>query len=491
MSPSLIARAVLGAVAVLVAVLVIGGGDDPYVAKLRMANAGGLKNGSPVTTGGVRIGKVHMEPDTAGRVAKVELRIEDEYAPLGRGASAAIVAQNLLGQKQVQVTPGNRADAAPSGFVIPERRITQPTDLDRVLNVLDGDTRARLAIFVNEAGAAFTGRRADFNRFLRDIAPAVASGTDVVRQLGADNRRLRRLLTTSDRYVAEVTRRRKDAVRLVDRVGEAAETASGKRVQLRQTIAAAPGALRSLRGLLAELRVTSAPLGAAARQVSNTTAPLQQALEAIEPFRQSAAPALRSARDIAPDLERLALRATPVIRRAVPTARAVRRMSADDLPAVTATTDRSINNTLATVQNWAGAIQFRDGLSHIFRGEASFAPDGIKSLVERLSPSAKKKSAGGRRGDALSPAPTPAPAAPATPAPTPKRPLLELPTIKLPKLPPLPSLPQLLEQVPAAGETVKGLTNELKDLLHDLAAPGSADGSDDRGVTSLLDFLLR
>jgi len=385
------------AIGALVAVVVVvfastRGGEDPYIAQLRMASAGGLKDGSPVTIGGINIGKVDVDVDVegSGSVAVANLRIERKFAPLGRDARATILSSNLLGQKQVQVTKGNaEADPAPSGFVIPEDRVTEATDLDRVLSVLDADTRARLAIFVNEAGTAFTGRKADFNRFLRDIAPAVRSGTDLLGELADDNAELGRLVETSDRYVAEVAARRDDVVRLVDRMGQAATTGATKRAELRATLAQAPGGLRALRMFLTELRGTTMPLQAAARDLSAVADPLADTLGRLEPFRAAAVPALRTATKVAPMFEQLAAKATPVLRRAAPTAASARKLAAGALPPVFDVTDRSINNSLAVVDNWAGAIQLRDGLSHIFRGEASIAPDALQSVIDRLAPKPK------------------------------------------------------------------------------------------------------
>lgn len=391
----------VGALA-LVAVVLFSSAEDQYVLELRTANAGGLKDGSPVTIGGVRIGTVQVEVDAEEDVVVSSMEIEDRYAPLGRDTKATIVAQNLLGQKQVQLSRGSTDDPAPSGFVIDQDRLTEATDLDRVLSVLDAETRARLAIFVNEAGTAFTGRRADFNRFLRDIAPAIASATDVVGQLAADNEELGELVDASDRYVAEVAEDRGEVVRLVDRLGQAAVTGSAKRTELRQTLAQAPGSLRTLQTFLAELRSTTQPLRPAARDLSAVAGPLRETLDELEPFQNDAAPALRTARSVAPTLERLAVQAAPILRKAEPTAEAVRRTTGKDLPPIFDLTDRSINNTLAVLENWSGAIQFRDGLSHIFRGEFSFSVDNIQSAVTRIARAtrqpAKRGSASARSG---------------------------------------------------------------------------------------------
>lgn len=459
--------ALLGAV-VLVAVIAFGGGDDGYEVKLRMANAGGLKDGSPVTIGGAKIGKVDVDVDPGGDAAVATLKIDEEYAPIGQDAKATIRAQNLLGQKQVQLAFSRGAAPARSGYVIPVNRITEATDLDRVLSVLDADTRTRLAVFVNEAGTAFTGRRADFNRFLKDIGPAIANATDLVGELADDNQELGRLVETSDRYVAQVTARRRDVVRFIDRMGEAAETGATKRTELRRTLAEAPGSLRTLRTFLRELRATTGPLGPAARQLSAAATPLRQTLDQLEPFRAAAAPALTTATRVAPTLDRLALKATPVLRRAVPATAAVRRFGADDLPPVLDVTDRSLNNTFAVLDNWAGAIQFSDQLSHVFRGEASFAPDAIQSVIERLAPKPKKVA---RKRAPKVPARTPQSGRPALPG--------------APKVPPinLPGLPKI-----SLPDGTRDLQDGVDGLITGLTGSGK---SGDDTTSALLDFLLR
>ena len=73
----------------------------------------------------------------------------------------AVAAQNFLGQKRVQLDPGDAATPAPSGYEVPAENVTTPTDLDQVLNVLDADTRTRAMVLLNEAGAAVLGRRVD------------------------------------------------------------------------------------------------------------------------------------------------------------------------------------------------------------------------------------------------------------------------------------------------------------------------------------------
>src|SRR5204863_7569850 len=98
-----------------------------------------------------------------------ELELNAAEAPVRRHVSVSISSLNLLGQKYVAVDKGNANATAPSGFSVPRSRIGTSTDLDQVIGVRDADTRAQLAVLINEAGAAMIGRRADFNALLGEL----------------------------------------------------------------------------------------------------------------------------------------------------------------------------------------------------------------------------------------------------------------------------------------------------------------------------------
>jgi phospholipid/cholesterol/gamma-HCH transport system substrate-binding protein len=418
---AIVAAVLVGALGAIV--LVAGGGSDPYVVKLRLDNAGGLRNGSDVVTGGVKIGQVHLALVAHDRV-EADLQIERSHAPVGQDATAAIAAANFLGRKRVELTFGDVSRPAPDGFVIPTARVTTSTDLDQVLNVLDADTRARLGILINEAGVAFTGRRQDFNNLLDSLPHAETKARVLLGRLVADNHTLADTLTTSDRFVGTVTAQRKELSRMVAVLGAAAQPTADRRAQLRETLRRAPETLRTLQRFLADLRTTTVPLGPAARDLTAAAPALSDTIAQVEPFRRAAEPALRAATAAAPQLTRLATGATPVLRQASPVVAQVATLSEAAVP-VTKTLDHSVDNVLAIVQNWSRAIQFRDGLSHIFRGEALFSPETIRSLVERLgvslNPGALPAGRAKTRGAApAASSPVPAASAPATaPAPSP------------------------------------------------------------------------
>jgi virulence factor Mce-like protein len=470
----------------VIVVVAAGGGSKPYRLIMEMDNASGLASGSAVNIGGVPVGSVALALEQRAGKVLVTLNIDRRYAPVGRDVTAAIVAQNLLGQKQVEVTPGNRQDPAPSGFAIPAGHVSVTTDLDQLLQVLDPGTRARLAVLVNEAGIAFTGRQLDLSQVLAQAPDSLAQGTRLLRRLGSSNQALSDLLAAGDRYVAQATAQRAGLAHLVDRVGQTAETVATQRSALRQALAGAPSFLASARSLLADLQVTAPRLGVAARQLTLTAGPLQQALGQVGPFTRNATPALSQATRVAPDLLRLADGATPVLRRAAPTLSAMQTFTGQVLPPISGTLNGSIDNTLSVVENWARAIQFQDHLSHIFRGEASFAPDEIDSALARLT---KLLGGAGHQHRGLGKVSQAAPQAPRPPA---------VPIARRPSTAPGPAQPSLVSSTASTlsgvvGSAVSTVTNVTAPLISAVATPPSdpnGSGDSSGAAKHLLQLLL-
>ncbi|WP_205698856.1 MlaD family protein [Conexibacter sp. SYSU D00693] len=482
MSAGRLAAALLALVAVAVgAVVLLGGDDDRYVVRVPLTNAGGLQDGSAVRIAGIDRGRVDLRLEPGDRVV-AELELEDGAGPVGRDASVAVVSANFLGLKRVELDPGDaRRAPVPSGTTVPADRVTTPTDLDQVLGVFDADTRTRAQVLLTEAGEAVVGRRVDIRKLLEQFPVGLEDASAVLAQLRADDRTMDDLLARSGRFVREVTRERRALTRMVDTVGDTAQTVAARRAQLRTTLARAPQTLRTLRGFLGDLETTTKDLGPAAREIAAAAPPLAATLREVDGFREAAAPTLDVATDAGPDLSRLATKATPVLRRARPTAQAVAGM-AQSLKPVSDTLDGSADNIIAILENWSRAIQFRDGLGHVFRGEASVSPDLVLTMVDRLTKGQEK-----RREQAKAPAAPDrrAPARPDARRPDVVKDLVErLPSVKQPLLP---KVGETVQRLPG-GEVLKGVTDAVDGVLKDLTGRGHDDGRTLDG--GLLDLLL-
>lgn len=407
------------AVVALIAGLQLLGGDDAFQLNLRLKSANGLRDGSEVRTGGVPIGKVtslrlgpHDEVD-------VRLALEDGHDVVGQDAAARIVATNLVGEKYVELDPGTASDPRPSGTWLAGDKVGTSVDLDQVLDVLDAGTRTRLAVLINETGFALTHRRTDFNAFLGILPPALDAGRRLVSDLASDNHTVGEVVDQAHGLVARVNRERRELNRVVANVGDTAAAVAAQRAALRQTLAEAPSTLASAQRLLGDLESTTKPLAPAARLISATAPSLRSTLAQVPPFEQRARPALDEVPKVAPSVTRLGVQVAPVVRGAVPTARALSALTTTSGPA-TRTLGASIDDLLGLAEGWSRSIQLRDGLSHVFRGRASISVDTIQTLTRRLVllMNAKGKAGAGRKA-ASAPAGSKGPHSPAPGTPVP------------------------------------------------------------------------
>ncbi|HYF24281.1 MAG TPA: MlaD family protein [Baekduia sp.] len=462
----------LGAAAVGAVVLVAG--DDPYTVSVALENASGLKDGSEVKVGGLNRGTVDVRVDDRDRVI-LDLELDDEVGRVGKDASVAIVAANFLGRKRVELTPGDaRANPAPGGYVLSSRQVTTPTDLDQLLGVFDPDTRARAQILLGAAGEAVVGRKVDVRRLLRELPLGMEQAGPALAELATTDRVMDDLVVRSDRFVAEAARERRALSRLIGALADTGTTVAARRTALREALRRTPGTLRTLRGFLGDLEATAGDLGPAARRLTAAAPPLADTLGRVEAFREAAAPTLRTATGVAPSLSRLATRSTPVLRRARPTVASLATL-AGALPPVTKALDNSADNVIAVLENWSRAIQLRDQLGHVFRGEASFSPDLILTMVDRMSGAGRRATTRRR--------PAAAPPRPAAREPQPAdRPRGERPR----RLPKVPGLDEVLRELPGTP-TVDQVTDALQDALGGLGAGGRDGGA---ATPQLLDFLL-
>lgn len=97
--------------------------SDGYEIVARFENIGGLKVRSPVTAGGVRVGRVaEIGYDSERYEAVVRLVIDDAFDRLPRDTSASIFTAGLLGEQYVGLEPGGDERFLQAGDEI---RITQ------------------------------------------------------------------------------------------------------------------------------------------------------------------------------------------------------------------------------------------------------------------------------------------------------------------------------------------------------------------------------
>ena len=97
---------------------------DTYRIIARFENIGGLKVRSPVTVGGVRVGRVNaIDYDNDRFEAVVNMDIEQKYDKFPSDTSASIYTAGLLGEQYVGLEPGGSDGLLKDGSEID---LTQP-----------------------------------------------------------------------------------------------------------------------------------------------------------------------------------------------------------------------------------------------------------------------------------------------------------------------------------------------------------------------------
>lgn len=92
---------------------------ESYVLKARFDNIGGLKVRSPVSAGGVTIGRVvNVQYDSETYEALVSMKIDATYNKFPVDTAASILTSGLLGEQFIGLEPGAEEDYLKAGDVV-------------------------------------------------------------------------------------------------------------------------------------------------------------------------------------------------------------------------------------------------------------------------------------------------------------------------------------------------------------------------------------
>jgi len=287
----------IGAAAALTT-LGAGGTEPTYRVDVVFDSTANLIPGQDVKIAGARAGQVSDIRLTKERKARVEMDLEEGFAPFRADAECTIRPQSLIGEKFVQCHPGtpdsppleNGESGAPT---VPLEQTHSPVDLDLVFATLRRPYGERLAILLNELGTGVAGRAEDMNTAIRRANPALQEVNDVLGILDRDRAALGRLVAQSDRVIEELARRRGHVTSFIERSDRVAREVAGRRGELGETIERLPP-------LLDELEPTADRLAALASDATPTLRDLRRAepgaralLADFEPVADAARPALK------------------------------------------------------------------------------------------------------------------------------------------------------------------------------------------------------
>jgi len=276
---------------------------EGYRFKADFPEASLLVKEADVRMAGVNIGKVKTkELGPGGRTTRVEMELDNRFAPIGRDARAILRQKSLLGETYVELTPGSPgAKKLPDGGTLARSNIDDTVQLDDVFRVFDPRTRRAFQQWLHEGGIVTSGSFArDFNDSLGNAAPFFTGGARLLRPLAEQEVALRRVFRDTGRVFNAVSREDGQLRGLITN-GDATFSALASRDDaLAETFQVFPTFLR-------ETRSTVRRLEAFARNTDPLVRDLRQPAKDL-------APTLRDLGALSPDLEKLFHDIHPLVR---------------------------------------------------------------------------------------------------------------------------------------------------------------------------------
>jgi phospholipid/cholesterol/gamma-HCH transport system substrate-binding protein len=289
--------AVVGAVALVAALLFFDAGGG-YTVKVRFTNAGQLVKGNLVEVGGVRAGVVTGFRVTPDGQVEVDMKIDEEFAPLRVGTTATIRqnSQSSTSGRYIELfLPGEdqAGGQIADGDVIGIDRTTSTVELDQLFNTLDPGTRKNLRDLYAGLNRAYSGRGEQANAGLRYLSPQLATTTRVFEELRHDPAVLERFLVDSSRLVTTLASRRDDLAALVGNLNTTTRALGSDRVALAQVLERFPDFMRQANTTYVNLRTTLDELDPFVDASKPVAKRLQPYLRELRPFARDARPTVR------------------------------------------------------------------------------------------------------------------------------------------------------------------------------------------------------
>jgi phospholipid/cholesterol/gamma-HCH transport system substrate-binding protein len=377
---------IVAGVALVLIIAGLGGGSN-YTVYARFTDAAGLLPNFTVKIDGIKAGIVKdVTLNKAESQVIVKMQLDSSAAPIGTGASAYVRPVNLLGEKYVDLVPGDLTHPVPSGTTIPITRTGHPVELDDVFNTLDPNTRAGLGLVINEAGLAMAGQGANFMQTLRDLPPTLGQARQVVGEVASENAQLEQAIVNGNQDLLAVNSHKTDLQSLIVAGQQALRSINTARTQLGQTVDSAPGGLAQLRSSLAQLQQSAVALTPAAADLQRTTPSLAATLERLPTFVTDANGALNEARQVSPLLARLGTQSAPILSQMRPATATLASFATKFKPFLgTLDQQAGLKWFYGFIAGWTGVTSSRDGIGHLFRLRLSLDDQSITSALGKYA----------------------------------------------------------------------------------------------------------
>lgn len=279
-----------------------------YQVDVTLSDVDNLVFQSDIRMAGVPVGKVE-DVDVTGNTTEVTLELDDDVAPLHRGAIVRVRNKTLIEESYLEVTDGN-GEVIRSGTQLPRHAAKPSVQLDDVLTSLDAPTRHALRRTIRSSALATSGSRDEISRSLEGLGELGREGGDALTALAAQSRDLRHVAANTTLLLRALDTRQGRITELVHDSNALTKAMTANRRDLEQV-------MRELPPLLGTTTTASADL----RRLADNLAPVAEGLNRAAPDLSAALRELpattRDLRGLLPSLNRV-LDRTPATLERVP-----------------------------------------------------------------------------------------------------------------------------------------------------------------------------
>lgn len=262
-------------------------------------NSGQLVKGGDVRVAGRRIGSIKGVGLTKDNLAQIKVSVDEPYAPLRKGTTAAIRATSLSGQanRYIALSLGpNNADELDDGTILMPGQTTSIVDLDQLFATLDPKTRKGLQDVIRGSSVQYGkdgGKRA--NEALKYFSPTLSSLQAVMGELNRDQQALEDMLVNGARVSQALSESRQlgPAVRTTS---EAMDAVAQESAALDQVLAELPTTLRRGNTTFVNVRATLEDLDVLVSATKPVAPRLRPFFARLRPLMRDTRPTIRDVR---------------------------------------------------------------------------------------------------------------------------------------------------------------------------------------------------
>lgn len=252
-------------------------------------NASQLQSNASVRIAGVDVGRV-IRVDPEGLRTDATIELDSRYAPIPADTRAILRQKTLLGETFVVLSPGSRdAPKIEEGGSLASANVDPTQPLDRVLGMLDPDTREKVQSLFTDGAAALRDRGDEVNQSLGELGPLTDDLDVILAILDRQRASVGGLVRDAGTVLGTVGSHQAALAEIVDAGSEVMAATAARDRSLNETVRALAPLVETMRG--------------ASDAVTKTATAAGPVLHELRPVAPDVAPALVALRRLTPQVE--------------------------------------------------------------------------------------------------------------------------------------------------------------------------------------------